>query len=33
MSVITIIIFFVMGVIGSFIVGFEFGCYVKGEDE
>ena len=33
MNIVTIIIFFVMGAIGSFIVGFEFGCYMKGEGE
>lgn len=33
MNVITIIILCMMGVIGSFIVGFEFGCYVRGKNE
>lgn len=33
MNVVTIIIFFIMGAIVSFIVGFEFGCYVRGEKE
>lgn len=28
MNLITIIILFTMGMIGSFIVGFEIGCYV-----
>lgn len=32
MNVVTIIIFFIMGAIGSFIVGFEFGCYVGGKE-
>jgi hypothetical protein len=31
MNVITIISLFVMGVIGSFVVGFEFGWYFRGE--
>ena len=31
MNVITIIILFIMGVVGSFIVGFEFGWYFRGE--
>ena len=31
MNVITIIILFIMGAIGSFIVGFEFGWYFRGE--
>ena len=31
MGVIGSFIVYIMGVIGSFIVGFEFGYYVKGE--
>lgn len=33
MSVITIIILFILGMIGSFVFGFEVGCYVGGENK